>query len=141
MHASRSRAAGGAPADTAALTRDSASPSSVTGRCDSLSASSISAAAVAAAHARSHAELPALAASEPRAAGDTSASAVLGLEGAYLLIERIGDMRELIDRRVVQRRLVAGAQLVLARLEIEALEVRLHVAVVLLDGLHGRDHF
>src|SRR6185312_2638695 len=141
MHASRSRAAGAAPAKAAALTRDRASPSSVTGRCDSLSASSISDAAVAAAHARSYAELPGLADCEPRAGSDTCASAVLRLEGAHLTVELVGDVRELIDRRVVQRRLVAGTQLVLPRLEVEALEIGLHVAVVLLDGFHGRDHF
>src|SRR5579863_1054107 len=137
---SRSRALGRLPADAAALTRDSASPSSATGRCDSLSASSISVAAVAAAHARSYAELTELAECEPRAGSATCASAVLRLEGAYLLVELVGDVCELIDRRVVQGRLVAGAQLVLARLEVEALEVGLHVVVVLLDRLHGRDH-
>src|SRR6185437_7063227 len=139
-HLSMSSADGEALADAAALMRDSASPNSVTGRCDSLSARSISAAAVAAAHARS-AELTGLAEREPRAGSDTCASAVLRLEAAHLVVELIGDVRQLIDRRVVQRRLVARAQLILTRLEVEALEIGLHVAVVLLDGLHGRDHF
>src|SRR6185312_14956727 len=137
---SRSRADGGVRADVAALTRDSAAPNSVMGRCDSPSASSISAAAVAAAQARS-AELTGFAERGPRAGSDTCASTVLRLEGTYLDVELVGDVRQLIDCRIVQRGLVAGAQLILARLEVQALEVGLHIAVVLLDGLHGRDHF
>src|SRR5512146_3503250 len=107
--------------------RDSASPSSPTGRCDALRARSISAAAVAAAHARSHAESTGPAVCEPRAGSAIAVSAVLGFEGAHLRVELVSDVGELIHRRVVQRRLVAGAQLVLPRFEVETLQIGLHV--------------
>src|SRR5579883_563776 len=95
------------PAEAVALMRASASPSSSIGRSDSPIVSSIRAAAAAAPHARSHAELSGSAANGPRAGCDTCASAVLRLEGAYLLVELVGDVRELLHRRIVQGHLIA----------------------------------
>src|SRR5580658_7581651 len=68
-------------------------------------------------------------------------STVLGLEQAHLLVELRGDLLQSGDGLVVLRLTVQRGHVILLLLELEALQVHRHIAVVLLERLHRSDHF
>src|SRR6266436_4146888 len=61
-------------------------------------------------------------------------SAALGLERTHLLVEFCSHFLECLDCSVVHSLFVAAAQAVLLGLELQALRVGVHVAVVFLQG-------
>src|SRR5579875_459195 len=117
------------------IIRSSAAPIRSTGACDSCIACARRAAAVSRA---------ATLLSLPRGMGPSERfrrrSAVLRLEHPHLLVELIGDRLQLRDRGVVLRLPLGLRDAILLRLEVEALEVGVHVLVVRLQRVHRREH-